>query len=263
MTPLPADHRFAETVEPGAPTWVVQTGELGKGAGNDYGVVSDGLGFEDSPDCEWISGGINSKGPHALAIGREANFLQWGFYAAPDRMTESARRAFLNALVYVRQFDGQRPLVQKAASSRSWMDRYLRGLRKALADDGSAGLRTYYFSLFPDEVVAATEGDPERLAAWVDEVREYLYQEGGRRFLVDEDLRGLGLSNRRPEFLDWLRDALAEDPSDPRALRLAKRYLGEAGRDAASARAWIDRNRERAFFSDLGGYRWFVDPRAR
>ena len=51
--------------------WVVQTGEPGETV--DYGVVSDGHGFEDSPDCERISGGRNSKGPHAVAIGRQAN----------------------------------------------------------------------------------------------------------------------------------------------------------------------------------------------
>jgi hypothetical protein len=61
----------------GRGVWVVQTGEPGKDV--DYGVVSDGHGFEDSPDCERITGGVNSKGPHAVAIGRQANMLQWGF----------------------------------------------------------------------------------------------------------------------------------------------------------------------------------------
>ena len=47
-------------------TWLVQTGDLGRGKGNDYGIVSDGHGFEDSPDCERISGGINTKGPYPV-----------------------------------------------------------------------------------------------------------------------------------------------------------------------------------------------------
>ncbi len=34
---------------------------------SEYGMVSDGFGFEDSPDCERISGGINTKGPEAVA----------------------------------------------------------------------------------------------------------------------------------------------------------------------------------------------------
>ena len=99
--------------------WPVQIGTMG--TENDFGVVSDGHGFEDSPDCERISGGQNSKGPHAVAIGRQANMMQWGFYCAPDRMTRSARKAFLNAIVYMQRFDGHRPLVKKTARSRYWI----------------------------------------------------------------------------------------------------------------------------------------------
>src|SRR5262245_24979636 len=91
----------------------------------EYGMVADGHGFEDSPDCERISGGINTKGPRAVAIGRQANMLLWGFYGAPDRMTESARRAFLNAIVYMRRFDGDSPLVQKGSSGRGWPQQFL------------------------------------------------------------------------------------------------------------------------------------------
>jgi hypothetical protein len=89
--------------------------------GCDVGMVSDGHGFEDSPDCERISGGVNSKGPMAVAIGRQANLLQWGFYGAPDRMTGSAKRAFLNAIVYMRRFDGHVPLVRKTSVGRTWL----------------------------------------------------------------------------------------------------------------------------------------------
>jgi len=108
-------------------TWVVHSGEFPK---VDVGVVSDGYGFEDSPDCERISSGVNSKGPQAVAIGRQANMLQWGFYGAPDRMTESAKRVFLNAIVYMKRFDGHRPLARKQARARSW---YLTFIAMALS----------------------------------------------------------------------------------------------------------------------------------
>jgi len=48
--------------------WHVQTGKIGEE--NDYGVVSDGYGFEDSPDCERISDGVNFE-PDALAFVRK------------------------------------------------------------------------------------------------------------------------------------------------------------------------------------------------
>ncbi len=79
--------------------------------------------------------------------------------------------------------------------------------------------------------------------------------------MVDPDLLAVGVSNREPAFLDWLVAALRGDPT-ARALLLAARYLGEHGSDAPTALAWIEANRPRLFFSDAGGFRWFVDTRA-
>ena len=52
-------------------TWKVQDGNVGTTV--DYGLVSNPYGFEDSPDVEWISSGINSKGPKSMALGRQGN----------------------------------------------------------------------------------------------------------------------------------------------------------------------------------------------
>ena len=131
--------------------WVVQTGKPGKTV--DYGVVSDGHGFEDSPDCERISGGVNSKGPYAVAIGRQANMLQWGFYAAPDRMTESAQQVFLNTLVYMQQFDGRQPMVEKLSIGRTWMLQMIDtiGTLEELPEEHRANFEAYLRQSFPKQ----------------------------------------------------------------------------------------------------------------
>ncbi len=246
-------------------TWLVQTGDVGRKKGNDYGVVSDGHGFEDSPDCERISGGVNSKGPFAVAIGRQANLLQWGFYAAPDRMTESARKVFRNAIVYMKQFDGRRPLVKKEARSRDWFKQYVHAAAKldTLEESRRDSYAKYIKGQFPAKLIEESGLDPKALQAWLDANVEYMRGNARRKVIVDEDLAKLKLSNRKPEFLDWLTDALTKDPSNTLALDLAKRYLGDDGRDAATALNWIRTNRQRAFFSDQGGYRWYVDTNAK
>ena len=60
-------------------TWRVQGGKSAKTV--DVGLVADPLGFEDSPDAEWISSGINSKGPRSVALGRHGNMFLWAFPA--------------------------------------------------------------------------------------------------------------------------------------------------------------------------------------
>lgn len=239
-------------------TWLVQKGQ--PGPENDYGVVSDGIGFEDSPDCEVISGGVNSKGPHGLAIGRQANMLQWGFYCAPDRMTDSARHTFLNAIVYMKRFDGHGPLVGKKSRSRGWLKLYIAALRER---NINPGYREYLKKKFPAGIVKQHGLDAAKLETWRAANEEYIRGDFGegrtRKYAVDTDLRELGLSNRKPEFLDFLVKRLGADANDALALKLAARYLGDHGKDAATALAWIKKNRDRLFFSDTGGFRWFVD----
>jgi hypothetical protein len=264
---LDQEHPY-EDAHDGQGTWLVSTGTPGKDI--DYGMVSDGHGFEDSPDCERIGGGINSKGPRAVAIGRQANMLGWGFYGAPDRMTESARRAFLNAIVYMTQFNGQVALVQKKSQGRTWMVQYLEALERMKPEErskrGEHDYAGYLVKHFPAELTQGDDLDVAKLRAWYQANEEY-FAPGKDRYsslVIDEDLKKLGFGNRKPAFLDWLQERLAKDPTDELALRLAGRYLdGDAGKDAASALAWIKGNRPYLFFSDTGGYRWFVDVNAQ
>jgi hypothetical protein len=228
------------------------------------GLVSDPHGFEDSPDTEWISSGVNSKGPRSLAIGRQANLFLWGFAGDPSQMTESARRVFVNAIVYVRRFDGTQPLVRNAARSRAWIPDLLAfasGLKDA---QDQAGMLERWFGA---DVWKACGGTVEGLRAWTAANLEQLHEvragEWESHFAVDEDLRALGISNRTPEFLTSLIARWRADPKDEVAPRLLARYVdGQTIANADELERWHKANADRLFFSDMGGYRWFVAPRA-
>jgi hypothetical protein len=64
-------------------------------------------------------------------------------------------------------------------------------------------------------------------------------------------------------------DALADPGAKHRSLKVL--YAGKAGMHRetefgaylASALAFVRGNRGRLFFSNVGGYRWFVDPRGK
>ncbi|MBS7253283.1 hypothetical protein [Flavobacterium branchiicola] len=95
------------------PMWRVQKEGYLEGKGYRLGMVSRGGGFLDSPDAEYISSGVNTKDLGAVAIGRHGNFLLWGFSASPDYMTDEAKQVFANAVVYIKQFKGQKPIARK------------------------------------------------------------------------------------------------------------------------------------------------------
>lgn len=118
MKPTPSDaYHYAYyadgPIPDSIPMWKVQTKGYMTDRGFRIGMVSRPWGFEDSPEAEYISSGVCAKTLDAVAIGRHANFLHWGFAASPMDMTEEAQTVLANAIVYISKFAGQRPIARK------------------------------------------------------------------------------------------------------------------------------------------------------
>ena len=115
--PTPEDALHYEYFTPNLPDsvmmWRVQTKGYKTHEGFNVGMVARPWGYLDGPDTEFISSGVCAKTIDAVAIGRHANYLHWGFAASPANMTEEAKVVFANAVCYMAQFKGQQPLVRK------------------------------------------------------------------------------------------------------------------------------------------------------
>lgn len=229
--------------------WKVQTKKFPE---IDPGLVSDPLGFDDSPDTEFISSGLNSKGPNSVALARQGNYFLWGFSASPSDMTPEARKLFLNAICYIRKFDGQKPLVRRQQSSRRWALIYA-GYLQQIQDD------RFLEQLFPKEVRERFGKDPEKYITFYEENLEYLHP-AGVGFAADEDVKGLGLSNRKVDLLDQCIRMLEKADQPDLARRILTRYTTEDFADARSWRTWLEANRDRFFFTDVGGFKFLVAP---
>lgn len=62
--------------------WRVQTKGYKTEEGFRPGMIARPWGFADSPDAEYISGGVSAKDIDAVAMGRHGNFFFWGFSAS-------------------------------------------------------------------------------------------------------------------------------------------------------------------------------------
>jgi len=232
--------------------WSVQN------TGKTYGsVVSNGTGFLDSPDTEILTEGYNEgKGPHEIGVGRQGNFLQWGYNGSPRQMTQAGQRFFINCIVYIRKFDGKLPLVRRTASDRSIAAAYAGYLR---VDTD----RKFFEQVFGPTIRRQYQGEPknfaENLAKYLEKNLEFIYSEHG--FEVDEDLKALGLpSNRQIATLEKL-IALRSDPQHGSlADKLLTRYLDANSATPATAAQWLAANRQRIFFTDVGGYKFLAAP---
>jgi len=119
---VPENYRMwpgGETLGATLPMWRVQTGPYGDDV---PGLVSDPVGFLDSPDAEIVSGGKNHKGSQSIAIGRQGHLVLWGFHADPTHLTPSGRNAFVNTVAWASEFDRSPRLVCKVAPSRDEID---------------------------------------------------------------------------------------------------------------------------------------------
>ena len=239
------------------PTWEVHQGAFP--ASVDVGLVSDPYGFEDSPDAEWISSGINSKGPSSVALGRQGNLFLWGFAGDAAQMTESARRVFLNTICYMKQFDGRTPLVGKEQSAREW-GQVFSGYVAEYTGEGKQE-PDWIRSLFPAPVLERCGLDAAALESYYRENLPYL-RPGENGMIADEDLLALQVSNRDVRLLELLVERFASDPADPLGRRLLERYVG-ADMKPEALNVWLQENRPYLFFSDVGGFRWFIDTRAK
>ncbi|QDU85370.1 hypothetical protein Pla163_24980 [Planctomycetes bacterium Pla163] len=111
--------------------------------------------------------------------------------------------------------------------------------------------------------------DVDAHARWYEEHLEYLvWNADDYRFDVDPNALALGLSNREVDSLYDAIDLIVDadetddeiDEQSARALVFLARYTGQALGTRDEWTAWLDQVEERLFFSDVGGYRFFVEP---
>lgn len=122
------------------PMWRVQKEGYKDANGMPAGVVCPPR-LDDSPDGEFISSGDNTKGYRSVAIGRQGNFMHWGFTASPEYMTEQASLVFVNAIHYISRFAGKPAYVGNICSkSRD----QIRSLMYSISDEGWSRQLIYF-----------------------------------------------------------------------------------------------------------------------
>lgn len=217
------------------------------------GVVARSWGFKDSPDAEVLTPGFNrGKEYGAVGVGRHGNFLQWGYSAPPSKMTDAGKRFFLNCVCYIDKFDGKAPLIRRESSDR--IDPIRLAMVMKQITDKEFGPR-----IFGEELFEKHNGDPDSLVKYFRDNYEYIYRDGVYR--VDHELKALGIeSNRTVRALGQLIALLENDGHAATARRLLRRYTTESFQAADEWQAWFDGNRDRLYFSDVGGYKFRVIP---
>jgi hypothetical protein len=259
----------------------------------DPGLVSSRERFSETPNAEAISGGINGKGPNSVAIGRHGNFFLWGFSGSPTELTEPARAALVNCIHYMKAFDGQTPgpyeyelsdrdqflgevyqlrmlsdeYAKKAVEKLELMVKQSKPSPEVLAQLGDDPALAYKKTIgpiidqirtkIPADVREATGDDTEKLIAYYTDNLDYVTKNADAQYIVDDDLKELGFSNRTNELIAKCIELLRSPDKSEQATRILHRYVGDKAQSVDDWNAWYQRSGKKMKLDDRN-YRFYL-----
>lgn len=229
--------------------------------------------FERMPEVEWICAGWNQAMPEAAAVWRQGNLLHFGFEPAPSQLTPKGRRLLVNSIVYISRFTEDRPIAETpspfretAPTPRFFPIQWLENSRRSLIQ------LSQYFE--KNVLPAAAFQDRESALQWIKENYDWLRPGTNGRLTIDPLARKWGVPFDDPKFFQRVIPSLANDKSTKNkniageeALTLLHRFVHKDSRPSVDSKAvwetWWEENRSYLFFSELGGFHWYIDPLAK
>lgn len=163
---------------------------------NAPGLVSSADHFRGAADSEIISGGLNMKGDRGVCLVREGHAFFWGFAGTPGQMTDEARKAFVNAVVYIKKFDGHKQTVRRGVHTRSILPEIF----------GSASFFKSQFNrerYFAPDASSKFGADHKKYSDYYEPNLDYIYVPADHSGLkVDEEAKQLGIPNNDVRLLE-------------------------------------------------------------
>ena len=220
--------------------------------------------FADMPDVEFFSGGINSQTPRSSALWRQGNLLHFGFEQSPAQLNKPGQAMLVNSVAYISRFTEDRPIdvtpsvfaKEKIGISRRRAKRYF--------TDPQFRFEWATNALSARTIAAVDLKDRAAAQAWYETNGQWLHPAQGNLLEVDEEAKSLGTPFDSPDFLPKTMAALREKKD--RAAVLLERYVSnrpESGADVVACEKWWQENAPYVFYSELGGYQWYIDPLAK
>lgn len=222
-----------------------------------------------APELEICCGGINGKTPKAGALWRQGNLFHFGFEQSPAELNELGRTLLVNSIAYISRFTEDRPITETPSPFVAPRKRIFdRDALLRLVNDKSRDLKEYLRIYVSPELYKTLNGlSREDLGKWFQENRGWICANDTGSLMLDEEARTFGVSPADPKFFDRAIEKLRESGDRADLARgLLRRYAPQGPVETGTPEqwaAWQIENRPYLFFSDAGGYRWYLDPLAK
>ncbi len=220
----------------------------------------------DSPEVEIVSGGLNVKDVRGAALWRQGHLLHFAFDLSPSEMNDAGQALLLNSIAYIARFTEDRPIAKTptawdandaAPRSRRWIENLFASRRPSE--------ETLKFYLSPETISAVRNMDRASYEKWFKENSAFISSDAKGRLALDATAKELGIVYDAPDFFLKCLENLTNAANTAKAHALLDRYApeGPPTESFAAWHEWWEQNRPYLFFSERGGYRWYVDPLAR
>jgi hypothetical protein len=222
--------------------------------------------FPEAPELEVISGGVNHKSAKAGAIWRQGHLLHFAFSPGASEFNEAGRALLINSICYIARFTEDRPIVRTPCTFISGKRIVDRGVVDRVVENPKRDLDTLKYFLSEKTWKPFIGKDRATVAQWNKGMGQYLHAVEDGRLEVDPDALEFGQATNELAFLTRASAALNDPKRSKLARSLLTRYVPEGPGPEADVerwRIWVDDNKAYLFFSDAGGYRWYLDPLAK
>ena len=219
--------------------------------------------FANMPEVEAFCGGINEQTPRSRAFWRDGDLLHFGFEQSPTEMNANGRAMLVNAIVYISHFTEDRPIgitpsvfgPDKIAVTRKRALNYLASYPREVPN------------IFSTNALAMFDWqNPTNARAWFESQKSWIHPNAENDLEIDLQAKSLGVVFDSPDFFPKTIAALRQEKTAAAAATLLAHYVSDgpgANADADGWQKWWQENSPYLFYSELGGYHWYVDPLAK
>jgi hypothetical protein len=184
-------------------------------------------------------------------------------------MNATGRAILVNAITYISRFTEDRPIAVTPSifgSEPVAITRRRAGYFADLARFPNFSMQSLTHIFSSAALKSFNWHDRAAATAWFREAGPWLHPGPGNLLEVDEDAKSLGIPFDAAEMFPKAIQAMRNETNKSKAASLLARYAPEGPGVTASADDWEKWWKENApylFYSEMGGYRWYVDPLAR
>ena len=181
-------------------------------------------------------------------------------------MNEVGRAMLINAITYISHFHEDQPIdITPSVFGPEKIGISRRRARNYLTDEEHPV--DWVTNLFSAVTLATFNWrDRSEGKAWFEANAKWIHPGPGNFLEIDTEAKQLGVPFDSPDFLPKTIAALREDKTKAIATTLLVRYAPDGPGTNADADTWEHWWRENSpylFYSELGCYRWYIDPLAK